>query len=122
MGSDKKQTRGIRGATTVENNSAEEIISATRELLNKIVTDNSIDTRDIAAVFFSATPDLNSAFPAKAAREIGWLDVPLFCQVEIDVPGSLGKCIRIMMLVNSTLEPEEIKHIYLKETINLREQ
>ncbi len=122
MGSDKKQTRGIRGATTVENNSAEEIISATRELLNKIVTDNSIDTRDIAAVFFSATPDLNSAFPAKAAREIGWLDVPLFCQVEIDVPGSLGKCIRIMMLVNSTLEPEEIKHIYLKETIKLREQ
>jgi len=117
-----KQTRGIRGATTVENNVSEEIIPATRELLTRLLEDNNIDTKDIAAVFFSATPDLNSAFPAKAAREMGWLDVPLFCQVEIDVQGSLEKCIRIMMLVNTTLEQEEIKHVYLKETTRLREQ
>ncbi len=116
-----KQTRGIRGATIVENNSAEEIISATRDVLEKIINENYIDTGDIAAIFFSATPDLNSAFPAKAAREMGWWKVPLFCQVEIDVPDSLDKCIRIMMLVNTSRKQEHIKHIYLKETIKLRE-
>lgn len=117
-----KQTRGIRGATTVENNLPEEIIAATRELLERIMENNSIDTGDIAAIFFSATPDLNGAFPAKAARDMGWLDVPLFCMAEIDVPGSLSRCIRIMMLVNTTLEQAKIKHVYLKETIRLREQ
>ncbi len=117
-----KQTRGIRGATTVANNLPEEIVAATRELLERIMENNSIDTRDIAAIFFSATPDLSGAFPAKAARDMGWLDVPLFCMVEIDVPESLAKCIRIMMLVNTTWKQADIKHVYLKETIRLREQ
>jgi len=117
-----RQTRGIRGATTVKDNNADEIISATRELLGKIVDENSIGTGDIAAVFFSVTPDLNRAFPAKAARDMGWMNVPLFCQLEIDVPGSLAKCIRIMMLVNTTLGQDQIRHVYLKETPKLREQ
>lgn len=116
------QTRGIRGATTVSKNAPEEIISATRELLVRLVEENSIDTSAIAAVFFSATQDLSSAFPAKAARDLGWMNVPLFCSVEIDVPDSLNKCIRIMMLVNTTLSQEEIKHVYLKETYKLRQQ
>ncbi len=117
-----KQTRGIRGATTVKKNVSDQIISATRELLTRLIEANNVDTRDIAAVFFSATPDLNSAFPAKAAREMGWIDVPLFCQVEIDVPEALKKCIRILMLVNTGLEQQQVKHVYLKETIKLREQ
>jgi len=118
----RMQTRGLRGATTATDNTAEEIITATRVLLTRMVKENAIDTGDIAAVFFSATPDLNSAFPARAAREMGWVDVPLFCMVEIDVPESLQKCIRIMMLVNTTLEQDQVNHIYLKETITLRQQ
>ncbi len=118
---DFKQTRGIRGATTAEHNTPEDILSETSKLLAKIVEDNTLEIKDIAAVFFSATPDLNSAFPAKAARDMGWLSTALFCHVEIDVPKSLKKCIRILMLVNTTLEQHQINHIYLKETTRLRE-
>lgn len=119
---DYKQTRGIRGATTVKYNTREDILSETSELLATLTRDNNIEVTDIAAIFFSATPDLNSAFPAKAARDMGWLTTPLFCHVEIDVPDALKKCIRILMLVNTTLEPHQMNHVYLKETTRLREQ
>lgn len=113
--------RGIRGAITVAENAEAAILSATRELLETIVKTNQIVIDDIAAVHFSATCDLNKAFPARAARMIGWHDVPLFCHVEIDVPGALPFCIRVLMLVNTDQKPSMIKHIYLGQSYLLRE-
>ncbi|MEW5784865.1 MAG: chorismate mutase [Bacillota bacterium] len=113
--------RGIRGAVTAAGNNRADILAATGQLLARMIEQNGVALRDIAAVHFSATPDLNAAFPARAAREMGWQTVPLFCHVEIDVPESLPQCIRVLMLVNTELPPEEIKHIYLGETYRLRE-
>lgn len=112
--------RGVRGATVAKNNEAGAIYAATRELLGELVEKNSVSTEHIAAAFFSSTPDLNSAFPARAAREMGWLDVPLFCHVEIDVPGSIKSCIRILLLINTWKNQEDITHIYLRGTETLR--
>ncbi|MGI6097405.1 MAG: chorismate mutase [Dethiobacteria bacterium] len=112
--------RGIRGAINVDKNSTEDILSATRELLQRIVEENEIKKEDIAAVFFSTTSDLNAAFPAQAARQLGWHDVPLFCSQEIDVPNSLPLCIRILMLVNTVKKQSEIIHIYLRGASKLR--
>lgn len=113
--------RGIRGATTVDTNDPDQIYAATRELLQQMVEKNGIETEQIAAVLFSSTPDLNSAFPARSAREMGWLQVPLFCHVEIDVPESMPLCVRVLMLVNTALRQDQIRHIYLRETYKLRE-
>ena len=114
--------RGIRGATTVVENKADLIHAATSELLLEMIAKNKIKPQDIAAVFFSATPDLNAAFPAKAARNLGWDTVPLFCQVEIDVPDSLKCCIRVLILINTSLTQDQIEHVYLKETVSLRKR
>jgi chorismate mutase len=112
--------RGIRGATTVQNNTKEEIISATQELLSEMVKNNQVKIEEVVSVIFSATRDLNAEFPAAAAREMGWGQTPLLCTNEIDVPGSLPKCIRVLMHVNSDREQSEIKHVYLKDAVNLR--
>lgn len=112
--------RGIRGAITAKSNSKEEIISATKELLAEIVKSNALKIEDIASIVFSSTKDLNAEFPAAAARELGWNETPLLCTSEIDVPGSLQKCIRVLLLVNSDKKQEEMKHIYLGEAVNLR--
>ena len=116
----KNAMRGIRGAVTVERNLAEEIVSATRELLEAIIKENDLDPEDIAGAFFTVTADLDAEFPASAAREMGWKYVPLLCATEIDVPGRLGKCIRIMVLVNTEKSQKELKHIYLREAARLR--
>lgn len=112
--------RGIRGATTVSDNTKEEIISATKELLQEIAKANQLDIEEIASIFFSVTKDLNAEFPAVAARELGWNDTPLLCAYEIDVPGSLFKCIRVLLHVNTEKSQKEMKHIYLREAVNLR--
>ncbi|MGB9613380.1 MAG: chorismate mutase [Candidatus Margulisiibacteriota bacterium] len=112
--------RGIRGATAVGNNSKEEIISATKELLGEIVAANQLEIEEIASVIFSVTKDLNAEFPAVAARELGWNDTPLLCTYEIDVPGSLPRCIRVLLHVNTEKKQKEMKHIYLAEAQNLR--
>ena len=83
--------RGIRGATTVAENSRDDILTATRQLLALMVRRNGIDRKDVASAIFSTTPDLDAEFPALAARQLGWLDVPLLCGHEIAVPGSLPK-------------------------------
>jgi len=106
--------RGIRGAITVEENSREAILQATKELLREIVAANNIDKEDVAFILFTTTPDLNAEFPAAAAREMGWTDVALLCGHEMNVPGSLPRCLRILMLVNTEKKAEEIIHIYLK--------
>ena len=113
--------RGIRGATTVENNSQEEIRTAVIEIVNEILKINNIKTCDIASVSFTMTCDLDCAYPAKFAREIeGFKNVPLMCYQELNIDNSLEKCIRLLMLVNTEKTQEEIKHAYLRGAKILR--
>ena len=113
--------RGIRGAISVEENTKAAIVSRTVELLRAIVEANGVNQEDIASVIFSATPDLDAEYPAIAARrELGWRDVSLMCGQEMVVPGSLRKCIRVLIHWNTTLRNHEIRHIYLREAVILR--
>lgn len=112
--------RGIRGATVVAHDRAEEVIAATRELLEAIVAANKIVPDDVASVIFTVTPDLRSEYPARAARTMGWTDVALLGATEMAVPGGLPRCIRVLLHVNSDRSPREIKHIYLHEAAMLR--
>jgi chorismate mutase len=113
--------RGIRGATTVEYNEENEILAATTEMLNHIVAENGIVPDEIGSIFVTVTPDLTATFPAKAIREMdGWELVPLMCSLEVPVVGSLPKCIRLMVMVNTEKQQDEIVHIYLKEAMRLR--
>ena len=112
--------RGIRGAITVDNNDREEILAATTELLSLMVHENNVHTEDIASASFTLTDDLDAVFPALAARQIGWNEVPLICMREIPVPDSLEKCIRVLLLVNTTCSASEIEHIYIRKAISLR--
>ena len=112
--------RGIRGATTVHTNDKESILAATRELLIALQNNNQFETKDIVSIFFSMTSDLNTAFPARAARELGWNHVPLFGMQEAEVPNSLPKCIRVLIQINCEKSQTEIKHCYLKGAEVLR--
>jgi len=112
--------RGIRGATTVDSNNRDEILAATRELLNAIVEANDLERDHVASIIFSTTPDLNAEFPAVAAREDGWTDVALSCFHEMNVPGALARCLRILMHVNTERSPGELQHIYLRGARRLR--
>jgi chorismate mutase len=113
--------RGIRGAITVERNLPEEIHAASWELLETVIRENDINTEDIASIIFTVTQDLNAGFPALIARARGLKYVPLLCATEINVPGSLARCIRILVHVNTRKSQQEIKHIYLKDAVRLRE-
>ena len=114
------QCRGIRGAITVPANTTETITSAAKELLEKMVQANGIETSEIAAIFFTTTPDLNAEFPAAATRELGWpKQLALLCGHEMNVPNSLSGCLRILMLVNTEKRVEEIVHVYLGEAKEL---
>ena len=112
--------RGVRGATTTEENTAGAILAATSELLVRIVAANGLEVEDVASAIFTTTPDLTAAFPAKAAREIGWRDVALLDAQEIPVPGSLERCIRVLVHWNTEKSAAEIKHVYLKGAQALR--
>ena len=112
--------RGIRGAVTAQANDKEAIVSATSRLLTELVSANRIVTADIAAVFFTTTPDLNAEFPAAAARKLGWSSVPLLCGHEMAVPDRLTSCIRVMLLVNTDLGQDAVRHIYLDGAATLR--
>jgi chorismate mutase len=113
--------RGIRGATTVERNEEEEILSATSELLHEIIGANEFRPDEISSVFITVTHDITATFPARAIRQMsGWELVPLMCSLEIPVENSLPRCIRLMVLVNTTKGQEEMNHIYLKAAQSLR--
>lgn len=112
--------KGIRGATTVSENTREQIITETEMLLARIVEINQLKLDKIVSVFFTMTPDLNAEFPAVAARNLGWTDVPLICAVEIDVPDSVKKCIRLLIHYNSTSRTG-FKSVYLREAKRLRQ-
>jgi len=112
--------RGIRGATTVPENSPEAILEATTELLAELMQANDLKVDDLAGAFFTTTHDLNAEFPAVAARRLGWHDIALMCGNEMDVPGSLAMCLRILLLVNTEKAPHQLVHVYLRGAKVLR--
>ncbi len=112
--------RGVRGAITVEADEREEVLEATRELLALMIRLNEINSMDVASAIFTTTPDVTAVFPALAARQLGWLDVPLMCGHEMNVPGALPLCIRIMLHWNTEKVQNEIQHVYLREAKSLR--
>jgi chorismate mutase len=114
-------TRGIRGATSVSADQPELILQATRELLEEILAQNAgMRTEDVGSAIFTVTADLNSTFPAQAAREMGWGLVPMLCAREIAVPESLPRVIRVLVHWNTDLPQSEIRHVYLREAVRLR--
>lgn len=112
--------QAIRGATTVNRNSAEEILEATQELLVEITKRNELLTENLISVIFTMTNDLDAAFPARAARNIGWTQVPLLCCSEIPVPGSLPRCIRVLIHCLSGTDSVPARHVYLRDAVGLR--
>ena len=113
--------RGIRGATTVAVDGAESILAATRELLEEILAANHItDFDDIVSAVFTTTSDLTSSFPAEAARAIGMNQVPLLCASEIPVTGSMPRCIRVLLHLNTDRRQSQIVHVYLHDAKKLR--
>ncbi len=112
--------RGVRGATTVESNSKEEILVGTRQLLALMIRLNGIEPQDVGSAIFSTTIDLDAEFPALAARQLGWLEVPLLCTHELSVPGSLKMCIRILLNWNTAKSQHDITHVYIKDAVKLR--
>lgn len=116
--------RGIRGATTTEKDSEEAIVEATIELLAQLTRDNELHADDIAAAWFTTTPDLTAEFPAVAARRFGWHDVPLMCAHEMAVPASnprsLERCIRVLLLVNTAQPASAMRFAYLRRASHLR--
>ena len=113
--------RGIRGAATVDENKEEQIIETAKQLVGEMINKNNINPANVASVFISLTPDLNAAFPAKVLRMFpNWDYVPVMCMQEISVPGSLPRCIRLMIHVNTTKEQTDIHHVYLGRATVLR--
>jgi len=113
--------RGIRGAITVTADQPELVLTATREMLEAILRSNpGLKTEDIASALFTTTDDLVSVHPAKAARQMGWEQVPMMCAREIPVPGSLPRCVRVLIQWNSERVQTAIKHVYLREAVSLR--
>lgn len=112
--------RGIRGATTVDQNTSEDILEGTAELLTALARLNDLAPDDVASAFFTTTIDLDAAFPALAARDLGWTEVPLMCAHEMAVGGALAKVVRILLHVNTDRSPQEIRHVYLRGARTLR--
>ena len=115
-----RRSHAIRGAISVEENDPKQIAAATRELLGKIVERTRLELDEIVSVFFTLTPDLTTAFPALAAREMGWVDVPLLCATEIPVPGSMPRCLRVLLQAELRAPRPLDTHIYLREAVALR--
>jgi chorismate mutase len=114
------RVRGIRGAVVAAADESDAILSATKRLLTEMRQRNEIASENIASVFFTLTPDLKAAFPAVGARELGWVAVPMLHSVEVDVPGALGRVIRVLLLANTERTQDEIQHVYLDEAAVLR--
>jgi chorismate mutase len=117
---DEARVRGIRGAVTVTENSRTAIITATEQLLNLIAGENQVGSEDIVSILFSVTADLDAAFPAEAARRLGWTMTPLMCTTEIPVSGAMEKCVRVLMHAYTKKSQSEVRHVYLGEAARLR--
>jgi chorismate mutase len=113
--------RGLRGATTVDVDEEEAILNATGELLQALLQANpALQAQDIVSAWFTATADLHAAFPARAARQMGWTETALMCAQEMTVQGGLERCIRVLLHWNTDLPQAEVKHVYLREARSLR--
>jgi chorismate mutase len=112
--------RGIRGAIDVEINGADAIVAATRELLTHIVAANDLAIEDVASIIFTATPDLDATYPARAARDMGWVHTPLLCMQEMAVAGSLPRCVRVLVHWNTDRPADRVRHVYLGRAQALR--
>src|ERR1700690_3667678 len=111
-------TRGIRGATTIESDTKDVVLVATKEMLETILRSNAgLKRADIASAYFTVTNDIVSAYPALAARQMGWDQVPMMCACEIPVEGSLQLCIRVLIHWNTDTPQSEIKHVYLRDAV-----
>lgn len=114
-------TRGIRGATTIQENTEEDILVATKAVLEEMISLNHVQPEDVSHVFISVTEEINAVFPAKVLREFsGWTYVPVMCMREVPVQNSLPKCIRVMMVVHTSIEQKDIQHVYQNEAVQLR--
>ena len=120
MSTDQQRLRAFRGATTVPANDAGSINEATYELLEAVLAHNELATDDIVSIVFTATPDLTAEFPAAAARALGLEDVPLLCAVEMDVPGALASCVRILLHAHTARDRSDVRHVYLRGARGLR--
>jgi chorismate mutase len=112
--------RAVRGATTVDCDDRELVHDAIRELLTRLLSANDIDTASVVSAIFTATTDITSAFPATAARDIGWTDVPMLCAAEIDVPGAQPRCLRVLLHVERTAAHAPLSPVYLRDATSLR--
>ena len=112
--------RGVRGATTAKADTAGAILSATREMLTRLIEANDLRLEEVTSAIFTVTPDLTAAFPAQAARELGWTNVALLDAQEISVPGSLARCIRVLIHWNTDRPQSEVVHVYLRDAVVLR--
>jgi chorismate mutase len=115
-----KRLCALRGATTVESDSPEQIAAATSELLNELTSRNALTPSDIISAIFTVTPDIVSDFPARAARNLGWDEVSLLCTNEIPVTGALEHCIRVLIHAETTRDRSSIRHVYLRGARTLR--
>lgn len=116
----EKRLRAVRGAITVAADTSDEILASTRALLAAMIDRNALDPDDVVSAIFTVTADLRSEFPARAARELGWHDVPLLCTVEIPVPGALPRCIRVLLHAETMRERSQMRHVYLGGASALR--
>ncbi len=113
--------RALRGATTVDVDSAEAVRARTIALLQQMIERNGVDHDDIISVLFTATDDIHSLFPASAARDIGFGDIPLICARELDIVGSTPLCIRVLMHLTTERSRGELRHVYLEGASGLRD-
>jgi chorismate mutase len=120
VGVSADRVRAIRGATTIEHDTRDEVIARTQELVAEIVARNGIEVEDMVSIIFTATDDIRSAFPAEAAREAGLTHVPLMCARELGIEGGIERCIRVLLHVYTSLGPDELRHPYLHEARQLR--
>lgn len=111
----------LRGATTIDHDDPIHVREATRELLERLVADNNIAPADIISVVFTVSNDIASEFPARAARDLGWVDVPLLCATEIPVRGAVPYCIRVLIHLESSRPRHELRSVYLRGAARLRD-
>ncbi len=119
--SDPPVVRGLRGATTVEEDTVEQVTERSQELMGRIMERNGLVEDDVISAIFTATGDIASIFPATAVREIGFGAVPLLCAAEIAVPGSMPLCIRVLLHVYTSRSRDEVHHVYLHGAQGLRD-
>lgn len=112
--------RGVRGAITADDNTPEAILSATRQLLESLISANEIEEDDVASVIFTTSPDLTAAYPAKAARELGWRRTALLGCQETDVVNGISRCIRVLIHWNTSKGLDEVVHVYMRDALILR--